>query len=92
MSQESHEGRYVRPGMFTHGKGKRLSRTARGAARVRFLLRVVGVALWVACPYLYYTTMLACEGHVLELACLIALPLVVDLIALFIHMKGKGVL
>ena len=55
---------------------------------MKFLLRALGVALFVACPYMYLLVMQLLSGHRLEPLVLVLFPVLVEAVAVFIHKKG----
>lgn len=82
------EGRQAQQGTLSPVKGKRLLRSSHGHRRMKFCLRVVGVALFVTCPYAYLLFMRLCAGHSLEPFVMVLFPVLMEAVALFIHRKG----
>lgn len=87
-TQGRREARWVEPGTLAPAKGRRLLRSSEGRRRTKFLLRVLGVALFVACPYMYLLVMQLLSGHRLEPLVLVLFPVLVEAVAVFIHKKG----
>lgn len=52
------------------------------------MFRMLGVALFVACPYLYLLVMQLASGRILEPFVLVLFPALMEAVALFIHRKG----
>ena len=87
-AQRRREAHWVEPGALTPANGKRLLRSSEGRRRTKFLLRVLGVALFVACPYLYLLVMQLASGRMLEPFVLVLFPALMEAVAVFIHRKG----
>lgn len=87
-TQGRREARWVEPGTLAPAKGRRLLRSSEGRRRTKFLLRVLGVALFVACPYLYLLIMQLASGRMLEPFVLVLFPALMEAVAVFIHRKG----
>lgn len=86
--QGRREARWVEPGTLAPAKGKRLLRTSEGRRRMKFLLRVLGVALFVSCPYMYLLVMQLASNRMLEPFVLVLFPALMEVVAIFIHRKG----
>lgn len=69
-------------------KGKRELRSSRGSKHLGFMLQYIGVALFLACPYLYHALMVWCAGTVGEVLCLVTAPITIFLIAAIAYNKG----
>lgn len=82
------DGHQAQQGTLSPVKGKRLLRSSHGRRRMKFCLRAVGVALFMSCPYVYLLLMRLCSGNSLEPFVLVLFPLLMEILALFIHRKG----
>lgn len=71
-------------------KGKRLLRDVRRTTRRKYWLRVVGIALFLACPWLFYMLMVLCEGTLGFIPMMVTGPVIIYCIAFLIHSKGEN--
>lgn len=87
-TQGRRESHWIEPGNMAPVHGKRVLRTNTGRMRMKFCLRMLGIALFVACPYTYLLLMRVCAGHPMEPLVLVLFPVLVEAVAVFIHKKG----
>lgn len=69
-----------------HG-GKRLQQSSKGP-RNGFWCKSLGLALFVACPYIHHAGMMWCAGYPGEKVLLVTGPLLIDLLAIYLYQKG----
>lgn len=55
-----------------------------------FMLQYIGVALFLACPYLYHALMVWCAGTVVEALCLVSAPVAIFFLAAITYNKGDN--
>lgn len=87
--ERTQEPRKTARGVTTPYKGKRTLKDPQMSYRVGFWCRSVGLALFVACPYLYHALMKWAEGYHGEKILLITGPIIIDAISFYLHQKGR---